>query len=134
MTTHDSHATTGGHPLPPDHPEQTKVIFLWGVASVVILVILLVWLRSYFFLVRNETIQANFLSAPNPKIDELHAHEQQVLNSYGWVDRQKGIVHIPIDQAMELMVREGGRGLPQSGSATQGASSTSRAQGSGTHP
>ena len=124
MTTHDPHAMTGGHPRPPDHPEQTKVIFLWGVVAVVILAILLVWLRSYFFLVRNETVQKNYLSAPNPKIDELHAHEQQVLTSYGWVDQQKGIVHIPIDQAMELMVRERGAGLPQPGSPTQGAGAT----------
>jgi hypothetical protein len=30
------------------------------------------------------------------------------LNSTGWVDRQRGIVHIPIDQAME-MVEKGAR-------------------------
>ncbi|HYV51483.1 MAG TPA: hypothetical protein VE910_06230 [Dongiaceae bacterium] len=133
MTTHDPHAMAGDHPLPPDHPEQTKTIFIWGVATLVVLAIMLVWLRSYFFLVRNETIQKIYLSAPNPKIDELHAHEQQVLHSYGWVDRQKGIVHIPIDQAMELMVRESGHGVPQSAPATQGAPS-SGAHGSGTHP
>ena len=28
------------------------------------------------------------------------------LNSYGWVDRDKQIIHIPIDQAMEKLVRE----------------------------
>ena len=116
MTTHDSHPMTGGHPLPPDHPEQTKVIFLWGVVTVVILVVLVVWARSYFFLVRNEFVQRNYLSAPNPKIDEQHAREQQVLSSYGWVDRQKGIVHIPIDQAMDIMVRDAQSGSsPSSG-------------------
>jgi len=133
MSTHDSHVMTGDHPLPPDHPEQVKVILLWGVTTVIILAILLVWLRSYFFVVRNETIQKNYLSAPNPKIDDLHAHEKQVLNSYGWVDRQKGIVHIPIDQAMELMVRDSGRGVAGSGSTTQG-SAPSGAAGTGRHP
>jgi len=28
------------------------------------------------------------------------------LNSYGWVDRQKGLIHLPIDRAIELMVWE----------------------------
>jgi len=28
------------------------------------------------------------------------------LNSYGWVDRQKGLIHLPIDRAIELMVSE----------------------------
>jgi hypothetical protein len=35
--------------------------------------------------------------------------QERVLNSYGWVDRQKGVVHIPIDRAMELIAE---RGLP----------------------
>jgi hypothetical protein len=36
-----------------------------------------------------------------PVIDmvEMRAHEQEVLDHYGWVDRQKGIVHIPIGEA-----------------------------------
>src|SRR5262245_5091917 len=113
MTTDEYHPMEG-HPLPPDHPEQTKTIFTWGVVTVVILAIMLVWLRGYFFMVRNETVQRVYLSAPNPKIEEQHAREQQVLSSYGWVDRQKGIVHIPIDQAMEIMVRDAqsGSGAP----------------------
>jgi hypothetical protein len=28
------------------------------------------------------------------------------LNGYGWVDRDKQIIHIPIDQAMEKLARE----------------------------
>jgi hypothetical protein len=28
-------------------------------------------------------------------------HELDRLRSYGWVDRQKGLVHVPIDRAME---------------------------------
>lgn len=30
------------------------------------------------------------------------------LNSYGWVDRPRGIVHMPIEKAMDLMLRERG--------------------------
>jgi hypothetical protein len=39
----------------------------------------------------------------------LHAHEQQVLESTGWVDRAKGVAHIPIEQAMKIVAE---RGLP----------------------
>jgi hypothetical protein len=31
------------------------------------------------------------------------------LHSYGWVDRQRGVVHIPIDRAIDLIIE---RGLP----------------------
>lgn len=37
---------------------------------------------------------------------ELQAHEQGVINSYSWVDQTKGVVHLPIERAMELVVLE----------------------------
>ena len=43
---------------------------------------------------------------PEPKVDLQRVREgqQAVLNSYGWVDRQNGTVHIPIEQAMKLVL------------------------------
>jgi hypothetical protein len=47
----------------------------------------------------------------NPREDlrELRAKEDERLGSYGWVDKNAGVVRIPIDAAMKLMVE---RGLP----------------------
>jgi hypothetical protein len=46
---------------------------------------------------------------PAADIARLHATERQQLDGYGWVDRQTGIVHIPIDRAMQLLAeRRGG--------------------------
>ncbi len=47
----------------------------------------------------------------NPREDlrDLRASEDAILNGYGWVDRNNGIVHIPIDEAMKLTLQ---RGLP----------------------
>jgi hypothetical protein len=36
----------------------------------------------------------------------LSAENQKVLNSYRWIDRGKGIVGVPIDRAMQLVVAE----------------------------
>ena len=38
---------------------------------------------------------------------DLRASEDAVLNTYGWIDKNAGIVHIPIDQAMKRVVEEG---------------------------
>ena len=46
---------------------------------------------------------------PREDLDELRAKEDQILESYGWVDRNAGVVRIPIDAAMKLVVE---RGLP----------------------
>jgi hypothetical protein len=39
---------------------------------------------------------------------------QERLRSYGWVDRRQGVVHLPIERAMEL-VAEGARPAPGEG-------------------
>jgi hypothetical protein len=43
------------------------------------------------------------------EINDFRLHEEQTLYSYGWVDRDTGLVRIPIDRAMELVAQ---RGLP----------------------
>jgi hypothetical protein len=62
---------------------------------------------------------------PNLQIDDDHAERMALytaqddeLNSYGWVNRSDGIVHIPIDRAMDLLLQ---RGLPN---RTNGVSQT----------
>ena len=47
----------------------------------------------------------------NPRQDlaDLRAKEDELLDSYGWVDKNAGVVRIPIDTAMKLTLE---RGLP----------------------
>lgn len=42
-------------------------------------------------------------TAPQPKRSAYAAEKQQLIESYGWVDRKAGIAHIPVEQAMRLM-------------------------------
>jgi hypothetical protein len=43
------------------------------------------------------------------EINDFRLKEEQTLNTYGWVDQKAGIVHIPIERAMQLIAE---RGLP----------------------
>jgi hypothetical protein len=47
--------------------------------------------------------------APAVDLAAWRAREDAVLNSYGWIDQKAGVVRIPIDRAMDLIVQ---RGLP----------------------
>lgn len=44
---------------------------------------------------------------PQADLEALRQSERQVLTSYGWVDRQAGIVRIPIEVAMKRMLEKG---------------------------
>jgi hypothetical protein len=48
---------------------------------------------------------------PVPGVDmqSYYQSQQNLLNTYGWVDKQNGIVRLPIDRAMVLLLQ---RGLP----------------------
>jgi hypothetical protein len=48
-------------------------------------------------------------TTPYADLERLVAEQQQLLDSYGWVDEESGVVRIRIDRAMELLVE---RGLP----------------------
>lgn len=63
-----------------------------------------------------------------PPIDLARLKEAELrrLNAYGWVNRDAGIAHIPIDRAMEIVAR---KGLPSiSGSAGKNAETTPKAR------
>lgn len=44
---------------------------------------------------------------PRSDLAEFRNEESARLNSYGWVDRSKGVVHIPIAQAMAEIAAKG---------------------------
>jgi len=61
----------------------------------------------------DQTLLVRF-PAPNLQLDDGHAdstalatQQEAKLNSYGWVDRSQGTVHIPIQRAMDLILAEG---------------------------
>jgi hypothetical protein len=38
-----------------------------------------------------------------------HEADRRWLDSYGWVDRQRGVVHVPIETAIDMALRQGQR-------------------------
>ena len=50
---------------------------------------------------------------PPSDLAKFRAREQTQLDSYGWIDRDNGIAHIPIAQAMKDVARRGIPGFPK---------------------
>jgi hypothetical protein len=44
---------------------------------------------------------------PLKDIKEMRDNETMLIDSYGWVDQAKGTVHIPIDQAIDMVAQKG---------------------------
>ncbi len=72
--------------------------------------------RSLSDVSRKRTIEP---PAPQLQIDPaadlaaLRGEKEKKLDTYYWIDKQKGVVHIPIDQAMQKVVKSGLDGFPK---------------------
>jgi hypothetical protein len=107
---------------------ELKSVLGFGLALAVVAVVvhLIVWgMFRYFNAREGQPVAAEYPLAAtqaaktppeprlqtNPKQDlrDLHDQEEQILGSYGWVDKNAGVVRIPIDQAITLTLQ---RGLP----------------------
>lgn len=130
------------HSQPSDDPAahvgttgmNLKKIILVGVGSLVIFAVGIIW--AYFLMVgqRKEIDEAGRAAPPKelgkPEIgivdQVLFSHDNRLelwkaerakkLSSYGWVDRAKGVAHMPIEQAMQKVIASppdiAGEGVP----------------------
>ena len=61
--------------------------------------------------------------APEPRLQvngaedlrQMRAAEDRVLHSYGWIDRESGIVRIPVERAIEVLAQKGLPARPKGG-------------------
>jgi hypothetical protein len=120
------------HTPGPGH--ETSDINVWaigkfGIGLVAICVISLLMLLGLFkyFQSQEETATTPKVEPrqifPQPQLQQtpvldlraIRAEEDQVLNSYGWVDQPKGVVRIPIAQAIDILSKRGLTSRPQPG-------------------
>ena len=112
---------------------ETSDVNVWavgkfGIALVALCAISILMLLGLFkyFQSQEATRTTNVVEPqmfPQPRLQQtpvldlraIRAEEDQVLNSYGWVDQPKGVVRIPISQAIDILAKRGLTSRPQPG-------------------
>jgi hypothetical protein len=61
------------------------------------------------------------------QLDQIRLQEEETLATYGWVDQKAGVVHIPIERAMDLIAQ---RGLPTRSQENAGQNQSDKGKGS----
>ena len=121
-----SPATSGVHHETSD--ASVGAVFAFGLCLMImgVIILFLVWLLFGYFKGREAgsgvrefplAVEQQNRLPPEPRLQtnprqdliEMRAKEDKVLYSYGWVDKNGGVVRIPITEAMKLTVE---RGLP----------------------
>jgi len=81
-------------------------LFFVGLLSVILTVDAVVGLQALYYWQLDRLETSDELYRPPAKLKTLLADQQKRLTAYGMVDAEKGIVAIPIDRAMTLVVDE----------------------------
>ena len=118
------HSTNGsGH----EHREANISIIVWSIVALAVATLIiyaLVW--GMFNVIKTADQKESHDQAASPfatpgqlppeprlqvrpweELQVLRAHEDDVLGHYGWQDQKNGIVHIPIDKAMDMVAQQG---------------------------
>lgn len=85
---------------------SVKAIGLGTLATVLLIVVFIVFLRDYFILAVEKTVHAEIINNPNLELIEINNKDEVLLNGYGVLDKDKGIYKIPIEDAMKAVVSE----------------------------
>lgn len=135
---HMPHADETGNPSV--HHETTDVniravlAFAGGLIVAAIIIHLVVWVLFRFMDSRQEArggleyplaAQQEMRVPPEPRLQtnpredlrQMRDQEHQILSTYGWVDKNAGVVRIPIDEAMKRVLQQGLPARQQQGQA-----------------
>lgn len=77
-----------------------------GVVGAVLVFAAIVWLQALFYRAERAEVERKTYSEAPEELSRVRAEQLEALNSYRWIDRESGVVSIPIERAMELVARE----------------------------
>ena len=87
---------------------QKNRVSLWVIITSLVMMLLFVGLAAFLISQRENipTVDEQTAEVRLKNLAELNAENQKILTQYHWVDKNKGVVGIPIDRAMDLVVAQ----------------------------
>jgi len=121
---HSAPDAPGSSPL--HEPSNVNVKFVVAFAGVLFIgsvsIMIGVQLLLHYLMINHARVEVplSLLADPNPlppaprlqvvprqELQELRAHEEEILHNYRWIDRNAETVGLPIDRAIELLAQRG---------------------------
>jgi len=94
---------------------DTPTIVVVGFLSAILTFVVILAAQAVFFAADKVETQVKAANAAPTVLTEGLTQQQNRLAGYGWVDPAKGIVNIPVNDAMRLVVEEQAKAKPEAG-------------------
>jgi hypothetical protein len=117
--------SAGDHGERPGYEQKDaspRGVVMAGIGLMLLLVLSLAVVAGLFYFFQQRQVSA-FGAGPTPTaiqppapqlqvdpakdLQQVRATQEAQLNSYGWVNKSAGIIHMPIDQAMQIIAEHG---------------------------
>lgn len=94
---------------PADRPDPDALTTVTvGIVGMILVVAAVVFVQGLYESVNRSEFQRKVVSQAPAELTELRAAQLRRLHATAWVDKQNGIVAIPIEKAMALLVADPG--------------------------
>jgi hypothetical protein len=84
----------------------TGVLAVVSAVTIIVAVITATSVDALYLWGADKEFERKVEKRPVPELDALRAESQQRLSAYGWVDRENGVVHMPIEEAKKQLLEE----------------------------
>ena len=84
--------------------DRTTLAYVVGILGCFLIVAAMVWAMRHY--TQPPPLGEDRVALRKKALAELRAAEAEELNTYAWLDQGKGIVRLPIAEAMKLSLRE----------------------------
>lgn len=111
------------HGTTPAEDDNVNVgaVALWFFVIIAFIIAAFTFAHEYFGIQIRKQVSEKVLSAGSPQLRDLQAKEQASLGKYQWVDKQAGVVRVPVDRAKELVLRDWGSRAAAAAAAAKAA-------------
>lgn len=86
---------------------KTGIIIGGVLAFLMVLAVLVRGVIEFFHHTVQDEMQEKVYSRVDSRLGDVRNAEQNKLNRYQWIDKNAGVVRIPVERALELTVKEG---------------------------
>jgi hypothetical protein len=88
-----------------DDPSASPTAVVVVVFTLLVAITILA-LQAYFNRVESQQLETKVISRTPEERTAVFAEQRQILSDYRWIDREQGVVGIPVERAMEIVVAE----------------------------
>lgn len=86
-------------------PNTTWTVIVLFIGAIMVFAVI-VGLQALFYTIERGEYERKVVALAPEQLSRLRAEQQENLVRYRWINQREGIVAIPVERAMELVVRE----------------------------